>query len=99
MSLTVKTDDVTKGRKDVDPRAVTGGSGANGLKKIHENFVGTLETVHNNRGVCIREVSVLLESLLHLEHIAENIFNNVIFFFYHLKGVRNLHFFKRVQRT
>ena len=37
MSLTVKTDDVTKGRKDLDPhgrlRAVTGGSGANGLKK------------------------------------------------------------------
>ena len=28
------------------------------LKKIYENFVGTLETVHNNRGVCIREVSV-----------------------------------------
>ena len=61
------------------------------LKKIHENFVRTLETVHNNRVVCIREVSVLLESLLHLEDIAENIFNNVIFFFYHLKGVRNLH--------
>ena len=32
-----------------------------------------------------------LESLLHLEHIAENIFNNVIFFFCHLKGVRNVH--------
>ena len=36
MSLTVKTDDVTKGRKDLDPhgrlRAVTGGSGANGLR-------------------------------------------------------------------
>ena len=29
------------------------------LKKIHENFVGALETVHNNRGVCIREVCVL----------------------------------------
>ena len=36
LSLTVKTDDVTKGRKDLDPhgrlRPVTGGSGANGLK-------------------------------------------------------------------
>ena len=35
--MTVKTDDVTKGRKDPDPhgrlRAVTGGSGANGLTK------------------------------------------------------------------
>ena len=62
------------------------------LKKIHENFGGTLETVRViYRGVCIREVSILLESLFHLEHIAENIFNNVIFFFYHLKGVRNLH--------
>ena len=28
------------------------------LKKIYENFVRTLETVHNNRGVCIREESV-----------------------------------------
>ena len=29
------------------------------LKKIYENFVGTLETVHNiYRGVCIREVSL-----------------------------------------
>ena len=29
------------------------------LKKMSENFVGTLETVHNNyRGGCIREVSV-----------------------------------------
>ena len=34
LSLTVKTDDVTKGRKDVDLHGrVTGGSGANGLKK------------------------------------------------------------------
>ena len=31
---------------------VTGGSGANGLKKMYENFVGTSETVRN------REVSV-----------------------------------------
>ena len=35
MSLTVKAVDVTKGRKDADPtRAVTGGSGANGLKEM-----------------------------------------------------------------
>jgi len=34
LSLTVKTDDVTKGRQDVDPHgAVTGGSEANGLIK------------------------------------------------------------------
>ena len=36
MALTVKSNDVTRGRKDVDPhgrlRAVTGGSGANGLR-------------------------------------------------------------------
>ena len=62
------------------------------LKKIHENFVtGHWKLYVIYRGVCIREVSVLLESILHLEHIAQNIFNNVIFFFYHLKGVRNLH--------
>ena len=39
--MTVKTDDVTKGRKDLDPhgsaRAVTGGSGANGLS--HEPVI------------------------------------------------------------
>ena len=38
--MTVKTDDVSKGRKDLDPhrrlRAVTGGSGANGLKDLQQ---------------------------------------------------------------
>ena len=39
MSLTVKTDDVTKGRKDADPHwAVTGGSGVNGLLIVYTAF-------------------------------------------------------------
>ena len=39
LSVTIKTDDVTSGRKDVDPhaRTVTGGSGANGLNIFTAN--------------------------------------------------------------
>ena len=48
MSLTVKTDDVTKGRKDVDPhgrlRAVSGGNGL--IPKAHDFVTAKISGMH-----------------------------------------------------
>ena len=55
LSLNVKTDDVTKGRKDLDPRgrlrAVAGSSGANGLKyQLNNIIIPTLEVLETHAG-------------------------------------------------